>query len=189
MRNISVSMHENTYMRVAPALSPRFTPLSLAAPAVVSKPVSRPSLDVEQTRGAAVKFFDAFKAHDLETLKSMYRPDATFKDDMFDLSSRESIMKMWSGAPPFAKFDVQFLETKSGEVKTRWTADYEMFGNKVHNVIDSTMRFDASGRVVSQREHWDEQKWMSQALPAIPKWAQGIAYHFMRPILSWQMGG
>ena len=183
-------MHENTYMRVAPALSPRITPLSLA-PIRTVKPVAvaKPALSAEQTKAQAAKFFEAFKTHDMKTLEAMYRPDATFKDDMFDLSSRESILKMWGTAPPFAKFDVQYLETKPGEVKSRWTVDYEMFGNKIHNVVDSTMKFDADGKVSSQREHWDEQKWMSQALPAIPKWTQGIAYHFMRPILSWQMGG
>src|SRR5262245_50415288 len=112
-------MHENTYMRVAPALSPRITPLPLlSAPIRVSKPVAvaKPVLSAEQTKAQAAKYFDAFKNHDMKALESLYRPDATFKDDMFDLSSRESILKMWSKAPPFAKFDVEYLETKPGEV-------------------------------------------------------------------------
>ncbi|MBS1153387.1 MAG: hypothetical protein H6Q89_5085, partial [Myxococcaceae bacterium] len=50
-------------------------------------------------------------------------------------------------------------------------------------------RLDGDGRIVEQREQWDQQKWMSQALPMIPRWAQGVAYRVMRPLLSASMGG
>ncbi len=138
---------------------------------------------------AATRFFDAFHRHDLATLEQMYRPDAKFKDDMFTLSKRSSILKMWGGAPPFASFKAEVLEAKGDQVKARWVVDYEMFGNTIHNEIDSTLTFDAEGRVASQDEHWDPSKWMSQALPLIPKFLQPAAYAVMRPLLSMQMGG
>jgi hypothetical protein len=142
-----------------------------------------------RTRAAAEAFFKAFGSKDLKSLEAAYAPDVKFKDDMFTLSKRSSVMKMWEGAPPFKTFDAQILDVKGNEVTARWTVDYEMFGNKIHNVIESKLTFDAQGRVTSQREDWDETKWMKQALPFIPKFLQGAAYAVMRPILSSRMGG
>jgi hypothetical protein len=142
-----------------------------------------------RTRAAAEAFFKAFGSKDLKTLEGAYAPDVKFKDDMFTLSKRSSVMKMWEGAPPFKTFDAQILDVKGNEVTARWTVDYEMFGNKIHNVVESKLTFDAQGRITSQREDWNEQKWMKQALPFIPKFLQGAAYAVMRPILSARMGG
>ncbi|MFT3711692.1 MAG: nuclear transport factor 2 family protein [Archangium sp.] len=142
-----------------------------------------------KTRAAAEGFFKAFGSHDLKTLDASYAPNAKFHDDMFTLTKKDSVMKMWTSAPPFKKFDAEIIDVKGNEVHARWTCDYEMFGNKVHNVIDSKLTFDDQGRITSQQEHWDTQKWMSQALPIVPRFLQGAAYFVMRPLLSWQMGG
>jgi len=138
---------------------------------------------------AAEKFFDAFGRHDLPALEQHYRPDAKFKDDMFSLNKRSSIMGMWKGAPPFATFKAEVLEAKGDTVKAKWVCDYVMFGNKVHNEIESTLTFDAEGKVASQTEHWDRTKWMSQALPMVPKFLHGVVYALMGPILSSRLGG
>ena len=137
----------------------------------------------------AEQFFAAFGRGDHKALEQHYRPDAKFKDDMFTLSKRSSIMGMWKGAPPFATFKADVLEVKGDQVKAKWVCDYEMFGNKVHNEIESTLTFDASGKVASQVEHWDRTKWMSQALPMVPKCLHGVAYALMGPILSSRLGG
>ncbi len=142
-----------------------------------------------KTRAAAEAFFKAFGQKDLKALEAAYAPDVKFKDDMFTLSKRESVMKMWTGAPPFKTFDAEVLEVKGNTVKARWTCEYEMFGKPVRNEIESTLTFDAQGRITSQQEHWDTQKWMSQALPVVPKWAQGAVYAVLRPFMSWKMGG
>lgn len=138
---------------------------------------------------AAEKFFEAFGRHDLPALEGLYRPDAKFKDDMFSLSKRSSIMGMWKGAPPFATFKAEVLEAKGDQVKAKWVCDYVMFGNKVHNEIESTLTFDGSGKVASQTEHWDKTKWMLQALPMVPKFLHGVAYALMGPLLSARLGG
>ena len=144
-----------------------------------------------ETRNAATaeQFFAAFGRGDHAALEQHYRPDAKFKDDMFTLSKRSSIMGMWKGAPPFATFKAEVLEVKGDQVKAKWVCDYEMFGNKVHNEIESTLTFDAQGKIVSQNEHWDRTKWMSQALPMIPKFLQSAAYAVMGPVLSMNLGG
>jgi hypothetical protein len=177
-------------MRInAPSALPTLRSTPPAAPAKAAAVVAKPVLSANETRAKAEQFFAAFGKKDLKALEAMYRPDAKFHDDMFDLSSRDSIMKMWGSAPPFETFRAEVKSVTPGEVRAKWVVDYEMFGNKVHNEIESVIRFDAQGRIVEQREDWDESKWMKQALPAVPRWAQGIAYHFMRPILSWKMGG
>ena len=142
-----------------------------------------------RNRAAAEAFFKAFGSRDLKTLEGAYAADVKFKDDMFTLSKRSSVMKMWEGAPPFKTFNAEILDAKGNEITARWTVDYEMFGNKIHNVVESKLTFDAQGRITSQREDWDETKWMKQALPFIPKFLQGAAYAVMRPILSSRMGG
>jgi ketosteroid isomerase-like protein len=148
-----------------------------------------PSATESRNRATAEQFFTAFGKRDLTAVEQAYRPDAAFKDDMFTLTKRSSIMKMWKGAPPFSTFKAEVLEAKGDQVKARWTCDYVMFGKKVHNEIESTLTFDAAGKIVSQHEHWDRTKWMSQALPFIPKFLQGAAYGVMGPVLSMQLGG
>lgn len=142
-----------------------------------------------RNRATAEQFFAAFGRGDHQALEQHYRPDAKFKDDMFALSKRSSIMGMWKGAPPFATFKAEVLEVKGDQVKAKWVVDYEMFGNKVHNEIESTLTFDASGKVASQVESWDRTKWMKQALPMVPKFLHGVAYALMGPILSSRLGG
>jgi hypothetical protein len=160
-----------------------------AKKAGATAPAAAPVDAEARTRQAAEKFFKAFEAHDTAGLKAAYRPDAKFKDNMFDLSKADSILKMWKGAPPFSAFKAEILSVKGNEVHTKWTADYVMFGNKVHNEIDSVITFDNEGKIKEQNESWDQKKWMKQALPMIPSWAQGVAYAVMRPLLSASMGG
>ncbi|MBM4779625.1 MAG: nuclear transport factor 2 family protein [Archangiaceae bacterium] len=154
-------------------------------------PVTAPGANATETRNKATaeQFFAAFGKRDLSTVEQHYRPDAKFKDDMFTLTKRSSIMKMWNGSPPFKTFKAEVLEAKGDTVKAKWTCDYVMFGKQVHNEIESTLTFDAQGKIVSQNEHWDRTKWMSQALPMIPKFLQGAAYAVMGPLLSMNLGG
>lgn len=142
-----------------------------------------------RNRALAEQYFEAFGRRDGKALEALYRPDATFKDDMFDLSKRSSILNMWAKAPPFATFTSEIVSAEGNQVKARWVVDYEMFGNKVHNEIESTITFDAQGKISAQHERWDRTKWMSQALPLVPRWAQPVAYFLMRPLLSASMGG
>lgn len=160
-----------------------------AAKAGATNPAKETAATEARTRAAADTFFKAFGSKDLKGLEAAYAPNVQFKDDMFTLSKRESVMKMWSGAPKFETFNAEVLDVKGNEVTARWTVDYEMFGNKIHNVIESKLTFDDQGRITSQKENWDETKWMKQALPFIPKFLQPAAYFVMRPLLSWQMGG
>ncbi len=154
-----------------------------------AEPASPAVLDEATARASVERFFAAFAAHDLKGLEAAYRPDAKFKDDMFDLTRRSSILKMWEGAPPFKSFKSEILAVNGNEVHARWVVEYEMFGNPIHNEIDSRLTLDSQGRIASQREDWDERRWMSQALPAIPRFLQPVAYFFMRPILNMKMGG
>ncbi|MBL8951039.1 MAG: nuclear transport factor 2 family protein [Myxococcaceae bacterium] len=182
-------------MKVAPRVAAQPPPPAEAAPvrAAVTKPAATPTgaatLDEATARASVEKFFAAFAAHDLKGLDAAYAPNAKFKDDMFDLEKKSSILKMWKGAPPFESFKSEIISVKGNEVHAKWVVDYEMFGNKIHNEIDSRLTLDDQGRITSQREDWDERRWMSQALPVVPKFLQPVAYFFMRPLLNMQMGG
>ncbi|MCA2977254.1 MAG: nuclear transport factor 2 family protein [Myxococcaceae bacterium] len=142
-----------------------------------------------RNRAAAERFFEAFGRGDHAAVEALYRPDVTFKDDMFTLSKRDSVMTMWRSAPRFETFHVEVGEARGSQVSARWVVDYEMFGRKVRNEVTSTLTFDAQGRISAQAESWDRTKWMGQALPFVPRWAQPLAYAVMRPLLSWRMGG
>ncbi len=178
-----------------PAPAAAEAPAAAAAVGWTAKKVAAPTAaaapsEVEtRTRAAAEKYFEAFGKRDGAALKTLYRPDATFKDDMFTLSKGESITNMWKKAPPFATFKAEIISVKGNEVHAKWKVDYEMFGNKVHNEIDSVIKFDANGKISEQTESWDRAKWMKQALPMVPRWAQGLAYALMRPLLSASVGG
>lgn len=169
--------------------TPQTRDAALARATQATTPTPAPVLDEATARASVERFFAAFAAHDMKGLEAAYRPDAKFKDDMFNLTRRSSILKMWEGAPPFKSFKSEILGVNGNEVHARWVVDYEMFGNEIHNEIDSRLTLDSQGRIASQREDWDERKWMSQALPAIPRFLQPVAYFFMRPILNMKMGG
>jgi hypothetical protein len=174
---------------VSPATPAGWAPKSSNAATPVASAAAGPTPTEARNRATAEQFFQAFGRRDLTTLEGLYRPDASFKDDMFTLSKRGSIMSMWKGAPPFKVFLAEVGEAKGNQVRAKWVAEYEMFGRPVRNEIDSTLTFDASGKVQSQVETWNRERWMSQALPFVPKWAQPLAYAVMRPLLSWRMGG
>jgi hypothetical protein len=143
----------------------------------------------ERNRAAAEGFFKALGSRDLSTLEHAYQPGAAFRDDMFDLTRRSSILKMWAGAPPFTSFSAEVIEARGDQVRARWTCEYVMFGRPVRNEIESTLTFAPDGTIASQHEHWDRTKWMTQALPVIPRFLQGPAYAVMGRLLSWKLGG
>jgi hypothetical protein len=174
---------------LAPTTPMGWVPKGAAEPAHVEPVATGPTPTEARNRATAEQFFEAFGRRDFATLEGLYRPDASFKDDMFTLSKGGSIMTMWKGAPPFKVFLAEVGEAKGHQVRASWVAEYEMFGRPVRNEIDSTLTFDAAGRVQSQVETWNRERWMSQALPFVPKWAQPLAYAVMRPLLSWRMGG
>ncbi|MCU0699857.1 MAG: nuclear transport factor 2 family protein [Myxococcaceae bacterium] len=160
-------------------------------PARVAAAASAPTPTEVRNRATAERFFEAFGRRDLATVEALYRPDATFKDDMFTLTKggRGSIMQMWRGAPPFKVFLAEVTGASGNQVRAKWVAEYEMFGRQIRNEIDSTLTFDEGGAIRSQVESWDRQKWMSQALPFVPRWAQGAVYAVLSPLLSWRLGG
>jgi ketosteroid isomerase-like protein len=172
---------------LAPASS---VPAIASAPKpAIAKPLQQTSAGPNRNREVAEQYFRAFASKDLTSLEKLYRPDATFHDDMFDLSKRESVLTMWRKTPSITNFKSEILSVNGDEVRAKWSCDYVMFGHPVHNEIDSTLKIAADGLIQSQNEHWDRSKWMSQALPAIPRWAQPIAYFVMRPLFSALMGG
>ncbi|MDX2009631.1 MAG: nuclear transport factor 2 family protein [Myxococcaceae bacterium] len=176
----------------AAAAPPANTAWAPKAQAARGAAVSKASTPTEaRNRATAERFFEAFGRRELSTVEGLYRPDATFKDDMFTLSKggRSSIMQMWRGAPPFEVFHAEVTEASGNTVRAKWVAEYEMFGRPIRNEIDSTLTFDESGAIRSQVESWDRQKWMSQALPFVPRWAQGAVYAVLSPLLSWRLGG
>ena len=164
---------------------PTFPAAAVASP-VKAQPASPVDTSAVETKSKAVvlQYFEAFKNGDVAAMKKLYAPGATFKDNMFDLPNRDSILKMWGKAPPFESYKLEVLGVKGNEVHTRWTVDYKMFGHKVHNVVDSRIAVNADGQIASQRESWDQSKWLSQALPVIPKWGQGLAMMVMRPLVN-----
>ncbi len=118
----------------------------------------------------AERFYAAFAQADAAAMKSLYAPDATFHDPLFDLKGQEAIGNMWAGI--FKKgsdlrLSSKVLSTEGDTVKMAWTADYKLLGRPIHNESVTTMRV-RDGRIVSQRDDWSWSKWARQAFPLGP---------------------
>lgn len=166
---------------VAPAASPRTSnaapPSEPSAPAPANKgwqanAVSGPRPAVVDSQKAvadvANKFYDAFVKGDLETMSALYAPDVKFKDAIFQYSDRAGTMHMWTkilGAKPKIEFKLDKVE--GNVAKGTWVADYEVFGRKVHNVINAELTVE-NGKITKHTDAFPFDKWARQALPIGP---------------------
>jgi hypothetical protein len=129
--------------------------------------------------GVAAAHFKAFADYtatggSFQALKDSYSPDVAFHDPLFgDIHHSDDVMQMWqlcrAGATNgrITPAEPKLVSVANGvsTVQVSWHADYEVAGNHVLNDSVTTLRIDASGKIVGQEDNWDLQKWVNQAFP------------------------
>lgn len=111
-------------------------------------------------------FYRAFQKRDYQTMAECYHPDATFRDEAFQLKGSE-IGAMWHmlcerGTDMEMTFTVK---EESGKVKAHWEPRYtfSQSGRKVHNIIDAEFEFK-DGKIIKHVDHFNFWRWSRQAL-------------------------
>lgn len=121
----------------------------------------------EGPAAVAATYFEAFARGDAATMAKQYAPNATFDDPIYSLRGQADIGHMWTSLLKTGKnlkLSSKVLETDGDKVKVAWTADYTLFGRKVHNESVSTMQVK-DGKITSQKDDWSWSKWAKQAFP------------------------
>jgi hypothetical protein len=118
-------------------------------------------------------FYTAFQNKDFQTMGACYHPEATFKDEAFDLRTVEEIRAMWEMLCTRGKdLKLEFRDMKANETtgSAHWDAWYSFSktGRKVHNSIDAAFEFK-DGLIFRHRDRFSFYRWSKQALgmPAV----------------------
>lgn len=114
------------------------------------------------------RFYTALQQKDFQTMCASYHPDATFRDEAFDLGTIEEICAMWEMLCKRGKdLRVEFHGVKADgdRVSAHWDAYYTFSktGRKVYNSIDASFVIK-DGLIVEHRDRFDFHSWSRQAL-------------------------
>ncbi len=114
-------------------------------------------------------FYQAFAAHDAETMASLYHNDITFTDPVFGTLKGEEARNMWRMLIERGKDSLVIKHSKvvadERTGSTQWTADYRFSstGKMVHNVISAQFEFK-DGKIIRHVDTFDFWAWSRQAL-------------------------
>lgn len=114
------------------------------------------------------QFYSAFQDLDAKAMMKFYHEDASFKDPVFQLGSKEEMNAMWTMLCARAKeFDLSFHSVKANDLKgsAQWEASYlfSSTGRKVHNKITAHFEFQ-DGLIVGHLDEFNFWKWSAMAL-------------------------
>lgn len=114
------------------------------------------------------KFYEAIVQKDFNTMIECYLPEATFKDEVFDLKSSKQISAMWRmlierGTDLRIEFSDIHANDSTGMVNWEAWYTFSSTGNKVHNIIDAHFTFK-DGKILNHRDSFNFYHWSSQSL-------------------------
>lgn len=113
-------------------------------------------------------FYSAFQKRDYQAMAQCYHPDATFKDEAFQLKGSD-IGAMWHMlCERGTDLEMSFSVTEeAGKVTVHWEPRYtfSQTGRKVHNIIDAEFEFK-DGKIIKHIDHFNFWRWSRQALGA-----------------------
>ena len=120
------------------------------------------------------RFYGAFAELDSDTMAACYAPDATFHDEIFDLTGVREIGGMWSMLCETTRKEGREdwslshsdVTSKGNTGTAHWDAHYRFSatGRLVTNHVDTTMVFNTDGLIASQVDTFDFWAWSRQAL-------------------------
>jgi ketosteroid isomerase-like protein len=122
-------------------------------------------------------FYKAFQRRDWKKMAACYAPDATFKDEVFDLQGPEigAMWRMLCERGKDLKLEFSRVEGNTKSASAHWEAWYTFTptGRKVHNVIDAS--FTLKGGLITRHvDSFDLHAWSAQALGAKGKLLGGL---------------
>eukprot|EP00924_Labyrinthula_sp_SR-Ha-C_P002263 snap_masked-scaffold_19-processed-gene-5.18-mRNA-1 protein AED:1.00 eAED:1.00 QI:0/-1/0/0/-1/1/1/0/160 len=121
----------------------------------------------EQNKATINAFYTAFSKLDGEAMGKHYAESVVFSDAIFSNLNFKEVTSMWTMLTSRAKeFKVKFSEVTATETEgsALWEADYLFQGNKVHNVVNATFKFDEEGKITEHIDSFDFKAWARQAL-------------------------
>ena len=120
------------------------------------------------------RFYDAFAQLDADTMAACYAPDATFKDEVFELRGAREIGGMWKllGSSTKAKgadiWKLTYRDVKADGARgqAHWDAHYRFSatGRIVDNAVDARFTFTPEGLIATHRDSFSFWIWARQAL-------------------------
>jgi ketosteroid isomerase-like protein len=113
-------------------------------------------------------FYTAFQNRDAAAMAACYHPNVEFNDPVFINLHGADAGKMWRMLLERGKdLRVEFSHVNASDTtgSAHWDAYYTFgrTGNKVHNSIDASFRFQ-DGKIIEHRDHFDFWRWSRQAL-------------------------
>lgn len=115
-------------------------------------------------------FYESFQRKDYRSMAACYHPDATFRDEAFDLKNGKEIAAMWHMLCEAGKdLRVEFSDVQADEQSGRayWEAWYTFSrtGRRVHNVIEASFEF-REGKIFRHTDRFSFWRWSRQSLGA-----------------------
>jgi xanthine/CO dehydrogenase XdhC/CoxF family maturation factor len=105
-------------------------------------------------------FYAAFRELDAASMRAAYAPAARFQDPVFRLAGRDEIGAMWAMLAEATarqgrdvwRLDFSDITADASHGRARWEARYRFSstGRMVHNIIEASFSFDASGLIGSK---------------------------------------
>lgn len=113
------------------------------------------------------KYYDYLTSSDWKGLKSIYHPEAKFKDEIFELKGRDQILAMWQmlmSRTQVKTIYAKVYEKNSTEGSGIWMPNYIFSGTKkeVTNVIVGQFKIQ-NGQIIEQKDNFNLRVWMQQA--------------------------
>lgn len=136
------------------------------------------------------RFYSAFSRKDGDAMASCYPADGVhFSDEVFPNLRGGDAGDMWRMLCQSEELTVVFSGIRADDRYgyAHWEADYELFGNKIHNVIEARFEFK-DGQIVRHVDQFDFKKWSSQAFTkAIRLLPSSAVRHVVRRISAKQL--
>jgi ketosteroid isomerase-like protein len=131
---------------------------------------------MQQNSALITNFYTAFQRKDWAAMAACYHPEATFRDEAFDLKSGAEAGAMWQMLLSASKdLRIEFRDVQADENtgSACWDAWYTFSrtGRPVHNIIRAEFEF-RDGLIYRHRDRFDFWRWSRQALGA-PGWLLG----------------
>lgn len=128
-----------------------------------SKPLSSEERAALQT---AESFYKGLQGKNFKEIQAVLDPKVHFRDPAFPNLKGRDAEAMWhliTENKPL-KLTYKIYKVDGDTVYGGWVADYELFGNKIHNVIRSKLTIK-NGKITHHRDVFDLDLWAEQALP------------------------
>lgn len=112
-------------------------------------------------------FYTAFQQQNGSVMADFYTKEATFKDPVFELKSKEEIGSMWNMLCTNAKeFELIFSGIEADETKgtAKWEAKYRFSKTNrlVNNKITAKFKFE-NGKIISHVDSFSFWRWSCMA--------------------------